>query len=103
MAKRRQSREERLRRIAKSSTKRHELLNMRFKQAFRYDLKEILLRTTIPETEANQFAAQVLARASRQGIDDAKDYIVEKTDEGLVDSASDDQVMHLLDRYSRYR
>lgn len=103
MTKRRATREERLKRISKSSTRRHELLNMRNRQLFSFDIKEVLKATTIDPNTGAQFVAQVMARASRQGIDEAKDYVVEKQNEGIVDEALADQVLSLLDRYSRYR
>ena len=103
MTKRRATREERLRRISKSSTRLHELLNMRNRALFHFDLKEYLKIAIIDPGQGTQFAAQVVARASRQGIDEAKDYVVEKRSEGIIDEQLADQVLTLLDRYSRYR
>jgi hypothetical protein len=49
------------------------------------------------------FIANVLSKASRNSIEDAEDYVIDKQKEGLIEPPVLDMIHRLLDQYSTHR
>lgn len=73
-------------------------------QLFEYDARQVLQDAPIDEDHYKAFLQQVMTRGSRQGIDDAKSFVREKTGEdGPLDDEAASKLEDLLDKYSKYR
>ena len=79
------------------------MLNLRRLGSFRYDIRDILAHTDIDEALASAVVANVIAKASRVSIADAKTYVREIQAQGGLHQDVADDICSLLDRYSKYR
>jgi len=79
------------------------MLNVYHLPHFKYDLNEVLVRSEMDPSRFDQFTANLLTKATRRGINDAKDYISDATQDGIIDEVSADRVKRLLHRYSKLR
>lgn len=80
------------------------MLDMSREAHFRYDAEQIMNEDPIDEDHQQALLQQIIARGSRQGIEDARDYVREKCDEEeLILPETRDDLMRLLGRYSTYR
>ncbi len=88
---------------SRHASARQSMLNTHKLAPFKYDMNEVLSRSSMDPTMASSFLATVIAKASRISTRDAKDYVQTFVDEGHLtkDEASD--IGRLLDRYSKYR
>lgn len=76
-------------------------LNMRKDFEFRYMLGRVL--KDLPEGVQGSLKGSIYAKASNQGIREAKDYILKKKDEGVIDEKLAKRLIDLLYKYSVYR
>ena len=79
----------------------HRMLDMKRERYFRLDLKDILEKSENQDNK-NIFAANILTKAAKSGIDDSIDYIERLKDKGL-ESHIVEELKKLLKRYSTYR
>ncbi len=65
----------------------------------------ILSRTveSLPDSIRGQIKGSVYAIASKQGVKEAKDYIVKKKSEGIIDNSMEKKLLDLVYDYSKYR
>ena len=87
-----------------SEYEREPLLNRKRVGIFKYEIREILGRTKLDENTQATMIASIIAKASRVGIEEAKDYVEAMAEdlEGL-DYESRDDIYRLLDRFTKYR
>ena len=79
------------------------MLNMRDETYFKYHLKNILQRSEMDDKTKTSFIATLMAKASRMSIKEAKKFLNEKAEEGVVEDDVRDQISRLLDRYTKSR
>jgi hypothetical protein len=79
------------------------MLNQRKLGEFKYDLREVLQYAGLDPELAQTFLASIIAKASRQSIRDAKDYVRRFESEGKITKQVGDNICHLLDRYTKYQ
>ncbi len=79
------------------------MLNMRRANDFRYDVRQVVAESEINEEVGPSFIAQVIAKASRIGIKDAKIFVRDFNERGECSKNVSDNICNLLDRYTRYR
>lgn len=79
------------------------MLNLRRLGSFRYDIRDILAHTDIDEALASAVVANIIAKASRVSVAEAKDYVREVQAQGGLHKDVADDICSLLDRYSKYR
>ena len=79
------------------------MLNMRRLGDFRYDVREVVARSQMEETSGPSFIAQVIAKASRISIRDAKNYVRDFEQRGDCSRNVSEDICRLLDRYTKYR
>jgi hypothetical protein len=79
------------------------MLNIHRLGVFRYDIREIMVDAKVDPALSSAIVANVMAKASRVSIDDAKNYVREVEQTGGIDSEASECICILLDRYSRYR
>jgi hypothetical protein len=76
-------------------------LNMRKNEEFRYLLNKSL--QDLPESLKGSVFGAVYAKASKNGIIDARDYIILKKNEGVIDEMVSRKLIDLLYSYSTFR
>lgn len=76
-------------------------LNMRKNEEFRYLLEKSL--KDLPESLRGSVFGAVYAKASKNGILEARDYILLKKKEGIIDDNTSRKLIDLLYSYSTYR
>ncbi|GBE54994.1 MAG TPA: hypothetical protein ENH28_02365 [Euryarchaeota archaeon] len=84
------------------SAKKRRMLNMHRVDDFRYDLKQIL--SNMPEEDhRHPVFATIYSKASNLGINEARNYIKDKTEEEIIPEEMSEGILNLLYRYSRLR
>ncbi|MDD4281476.1 MAG: hypothetical protein PHW58_04510 [Candidatus Methanofastidiosa archaeon] len=68
---------------------------------FKYDLAQIL--TEVDEAHFAQVKGMIYTKATRQDVREAKIYIAEKEEEGIIPSETAKKLVRLLSRFSTYR
>ena len=65
----------------------------------------ILSRTleSLPDSIRGQIKGSVYAIASKKGVKEAKDYILKKHSEGIIDNSMEKKLLDLVYDYSKYR
>lgn len=79
------------------------MLDMRRLEHFRYDAKNLLERSGVEDRVWTPLLATVIAKASNTNINEAKDYIRAKFDEGVLPEDTARGLSRLLDRFRRMR
>ena len=79
------------------------MLNMRRLGEFKYDIRELFVENQMNPDLATTFLASVIAKASRQSIKDAKDYVREQQAAGAISKEVMDGLVYYLDRYTKYQ
>lgn len=74
---------------------------MRKDYEFRYLLGQLLKE--LPEGIQGSIKGSIYAKASNMGIREAKNFILEKKEEGLIDEELAKKLIDLLYKYSVYR
>jgi|YelNatPaOPRAMG01_1025707.scaffolds.fasta_scaffold08952_4 hypothetical protein len=76
-------------------------LNMRKNEEFRFLLGKYL--RDLPESVRGNVFGSVYAKASKNGIIDARDYIIVKKNEGIIDETTSKRLIDLIYDYSIFR
>jgi hypothetical protein len=82
---------------------RKRMLDLRREGHFKYDLREILGRSSLPAEQIASFAATIFSKGSRQSTVEAKDWVTTKLNEQVITKAERDAINTLIDRYSKFR
>lgn len=89
---------------AKSKSRgRQRMLDQGRENLFRYDVQDLLEESPTPPEAQPSLSASIVTKAVRIGIEDARVFIREKGDEGLIDGDTRDKLLRLLERYSTVR
>lgn len=84
-------------------SKRQPMLTTRRVGPFKYDMKEILEKSSMEPSTQSSFLASLIAKATRTSIKDAKMYARDFIGEEGLSEEEYSRVSRLLDRYSKYR
>jgi len=76
-------------------------LDMRKDYEFRYLLSQLLKE--LPEGIQGSLKGSIYAKASNMGIREAKNFVLQKKEEGLIDEKLAKKLIDLLYKYSVYR
>ncbi len=76
-------------------------LNMRKDDEFRYMLGQIL--KDLPEGVQGSLKGTIYAKAANMGIKEAKEFVLRKKEEGIIDDEKAKRIIDLLYKYSVYR
>ncbi len=79
------------------------MLNMRRLGEFRYDVRELFIENKMDPDLATTFLASIIAKASRLTIREAKDFVRDQMDDGIITKDVSDGLCYLLDRYTKYQ
>jgi hypothetical protein len=86
-----------------SNYTRNAMLNQRRLLAFKFDMRAAMDSKGLDPALMQTFLASIIAKASRQGIHDAKEYVRQVESEGTIGKDVGDHVCYLLDRYTKYQ
>jgi hypothetical protein len=76
-------------------------LNMRKNEEFRFLLGKYL--KDLPESLRGSVIGSVYAKAAKNGVLDARDYILVKKNEGIIDEPTSKRLIDLVYDYSTFR
>jgi len=76
-------------------------LNMRKNEEFRFLLMKCL--KDLPESVRGGVIGSVYAKAAKNGVLEARDYVLVKKNEGIIDDTVSKQLIDLIYDYSTYR
>lgn len=97
------NRRRRYRPKVKTTSKKQPMLNMHKIKSFKYDMNTVLYESSMDEDKASSFLATIIAKASRNSTREAKAHVKTFFEDGDLIKKEHDDIMRLLDRYSRYR
>ena len=86
-----------------TSTKQTRMLNIHRETEFKYHLNQVMDRSEIKDEQRTTFVANVVMKAARNSIADAKEYVLGIGEEGLIEPEVVDRIYNLLDRYATHR
>ena len=78
-------------------------LNLRRVDEVKYELRRILGDSTTDEKFVQSFLATMIAKASRESMSAAKEYVREKCAEGMIDPEIEAKILKVMDRNTKYR
>jgi hypothetical protein len=81
--------------------KRIKKLDMRKSEEFNFMLSKAV--ESLPYSIRGSITGGIYAIASRQGISEARDFVIKKKEEGVLDEGTQKQIWNLLNDYSTYR
>ncbi|MFP3300686.1 MAG: hypothetical protein RXN92_06410 [Thermoplasmatales archaeon] len=90
-----------LRNNSNSGRKKIKMLDMTKNDEFRYLLEKTLKE--LPDSLRGSLFGTIYAKASKFGINSAREYVIEKRKEGVIDEATSRKLIDLLFEYSTYR
>lgn len=82
-------------------SKKNRKLDMHKTPEFTYLTNKVL--ESLPENVRGSISGSIYAKASRLGINDAKEFILKKKQEGILTDVMAESLINLLFRYSKYR
>jgi hypothetical protein len=83
--------------------KKEPMLNLRSLDIFKYDLRHILKDSSMDEDFTRAFTANLITKASRGSLREAKEYVDELAEKGVFKDQTADKICRLLDRNRKYR
>ncbi|MGP6220533.1 hypothetical protein [Caldiplasma sukawensis] len=81
--------------------KRVKKLDMKRSEEFNFMLNKAL--TNVAESLRGSLAGSIYSMSSRHGINMAKEFVIKKKEEGLLNEENVRKIMNLLNEYSIYR
>ena len=85
----------------RTRTKKAKKLDMNRIKDFKWELDQVL--KDLPDSIKGNIKGSVYAKASKLGIKETKDFIMQKEEEGVISDEMGKKIMRLLYRYNRYR
>ena len=82
-------------------TKKTKNLDMNRIKDFKWELDQII--KDLPDSVKGNIKGSVYAKASKLGIKETKNFIMQKEEEGVISDEMGKKIVRLLYRYNRYR
>ncbi|NMC61006.1 MAG: hypothetical protein GYA51_16740 [Candidatus Methanofastidiosa archaeon] len=76
-------------------------LNMGRVSDFKWDLNQVLNK--LPEDKAGLIRGPLYAKASKIGVEEAKKFLKDKEEEGIIDKEIGVELLRVLTKYSKFR
>ncbi len=90
-------------RNTRESRQREKMLDQSKANYFKYDLQDILKASPVAPEQHNSLIQTMWAKGSRDAVQEAKVWLMEKVKEKIVDAATQQRILNILDRYSTWR
>ncbi len=81
--------------------KKEKKLDMNRIKDFKWELNQLL--KDLPDSVRGSIKGSVYAKASKHGLEETKEYIIEKEKEGVISEELGRKIVRLLYKYYRYR
>ena len=78
-------------------------MDVRRTDYFRFDCQDLFKKYEVEEKIANPLLSFLVAKATRTGLKEAKDYVLLKEEEGAISKEVAESLTRLLDRYKKWR
>lgn len=85
----------------KIQSKKTRKLNMARVSDFKWDLNQVLNK--LPEDKAGLIRGPLYAKASKIGVEEAKKFLKDKEEEGVIDKEMALEILRVLTKYSKFR
>ncbi|NMC77320.1 MAG: hypothetical protein GYA60_08540 [Candidatus Methanofastidiosa archaeon] len=85
----------------KVQSKKTRKLNMGRVSDFKWDLNQVL--NNLPEDKAGLIRGPLYAKASKIGVEEAKKFLKDKEEEGIIDKDIAFEILRVLTKYSKFR
>ncbi len=85
----------------KTQSNKNRKLNMARVSDFKWDLNQILNK--LPEDKAGLIRGPLYAKASKISVDEAKKFLKEKEEEGVIEKEIAIEILRVLTKYSKFR
>lgn len=79
------------------------MLHVRNLEVLEYDIRQILDELSLEEKVVNAFMANLITKGSRGSLREAKEYVRELTDQGVLPDSVSERILTLLDHNRKYR
>jgi hypothetical protein len=79
------------------------MLNLRRINEFKFDMRDLLDAKEMDPATKQTMIASIIAKASRQSIIEAKNYVKAAQTDGSLTKDISDNICYLLDRYTKYQ
>lgn len=79
------------------------MLDMSRADAFKYQAKDAIRSSDVHDDYVNPLTTTMFSKATREGTDEAKEYIEGKHEEGVIPEDLLKELVRLLDKHSRWR
>ena len=90
-------------RNSRESRQREKMLDQSKANYFKYDLQDLLKVSPVAAEQHNALIQTLWAKGSRTDVQDAKVWLMEKVKEKIVDPATQQKILNVIDRYSTWR
>lgn len=90
-------------RNSRESKQRERMLDQRRANYFRYDCEDILKPSPVPVEMQSSLIQTLWAKGSRDSLMEAKVWLNDKVKEKVVDPATQQKLLAIMDRYSTWR
>ena len=90
-------------RNSRESRQRERMLDQSKANYFRYELEDFLKTTGVAPEVQNSLIQTLWAKGSRTSAQDAKIWLNDKVKEKVVDAATQQKILAVIDRYSTWR
>ena len=90
-------------RQSRESRQRERLLDTSKANYFRYEMQDILKVSSTPLEAQGALIQSLWAKGSRISVTEAKNFLVEKGKEGIVDRDTQSRLATIIDRYATWR
>lgn len=87
----------------RESRQRSRMLDGSRENHFRYDMEQLMAGAGQEAEEWRPFLQTLWARGSRQGLDEAREWLHEQVEEGRIDAEMESRVLGLMRKYSTVR
>lgn len=85
----------------RNTSKKNRKLDMHRSPEFTYMLNKVL--EPLPENVRGSISGSIYAKASKLGVNEAKEFILKKKQEGVLNAEMSENLINMLFRYSKYR
>ena len=90
-------------RNSRESRQREKMLDQSKANYFKYDLEDMLKLSPVAPEQHASLIQTLWAKGSRTDVQDAKVWLMEKVKEKIVDPATQQKILNVIDRYSTWR
>ena len=70
---------------------------------YKYEMRSLLIKINVAEEYRSNMLASIWAKGERQSIQQSREYITEKLEEGIIDESQHKSLSKIIDNYTTRR